>query len=196
MSVAHSAQFKIFCIMAKETTNTETRVETKVRYKRVIQGFMLSSESFASPKDLGVKINGDAIPYITSEGEETTTSVINVSSTQFLSAETNIDALIILSSLVMLNQAIDRQLINMLCNKAEITFVRELKDANYVPIGATEPLGRSAYITTVEKIEGTPHPAIVNMVMQRIANMDIYEKVTKVTKVAPVIEGIAPQIPE
>lgn len=195
MRVAHSTQFKNVYIMSEPKTNAEKKVETKVRYKRTIQGFMLSSETFASPKDLGVKINGEPIPYITNEGEETTTNVINVSSTQFLSAETNIDALIILSSLVMLNQAIDRQLINMLCNRAEITFVRELKPAGYIPVGATEPLTRDCYITTVEKIEGNPLPQIVNLVMTRIMSNDIYEKVTT-TKTAPVIGGISPQIPE
>lgn len=174
----------------------ETNTTTKTRYKRTIQGLMKSEEAFASPKDVGVKVNGDAFPSIDIDGNERETSVINVSTTQFMTCETNCDCLIVLQSMVMLNDAVDRKLLNMILNKAEITFTRELKDADYVPIGSTEPLGRPSYITMVEKVENTLNPAVANIVMNKIMSGDIYEKATAKVINAPVINGVAPQQPE
>lgn len=177
--------------MSKETTSTKTR------YSRTIVGFMTSSESFASAKDLGIKISGDAIPYIDAEGTPTTTSIINVSSTQIMQADTTCDLLLVLQSLVMLNQPVKRTLLNMLLVKGTITFTRELKPAGYIPLGASEPLQRDCYITEIEKVEASPLPIIQNMVMSAIEKGDIYEPISTSKAVnAPIIGGISPQIPE
>ena len=179
--------------MSEPRTNTNT----KTRYSRTIIGFMTSNEVFSSAKDLGIKIGGDPIPYIDGEGTPTTTSVINVSSTQIMQADTTCDLLLVLQSLIMLNQPVKRTLLNMLLVKGTITFTRELKPAGYTPLGASEPLTRDCYITEVEKVEATPLPIIQQMVMSQIEKGDIYEPISTTKAVnAPVINGISPQVPE
>lgn len=178
-------------------SDSKTNTNTKTRYSRTIIGFMTSNEAFASAKDLGIKISGEPIPYVTNEGEQTTTSVINVSSTQIMQADTTCDLLLVLQSLVMLNQPVKRTLLNMLLVKGTITFTRELKPAGYVPLGASEPLTRDCYVTEVEKVEASPLPIIQNMVMAAIEKGDIYEPISTSKAVnAPIIGGISPQVPE
>lgn len=177
-------------------SKTTPKESAKTRYSRTIIGFMTSDEAFASAKNIGIKISGEPIPYITNEGDTTTTSVINVSSTQIMQADTTCDLLLVLQSLVMLNQPVKRTLLNMLLVKGTITFTRELKPAGYVPIGGSEPLSRDCYITEVEKVEATPLPIIQQMVMSAIEKGDIYEPSTTKAINAPIIGGIAPQVPE
>lgn len=183
--------------MSEPKTNAEKNVETKVRYSRNIVGFMTSNKDFSSAKDIGVKFDGESIPYLNEDGKQSTTNVINISTTSILSAKTECELLQVLSSMCLLNMAVNRTLLNMILNRGKITFTRELMPAGYIPLGTSEPLERDCYITTVESIEANPIPVVANMVMQKIMSGDIYEpEPTKKQIVSPIIGGISPQVPE
>ena len=195
VSATHFAQFQIYCIMSdSKTTQKESN---KVRYSRNIVGFMTSSKDFSSAKDIGIKFDGEPIPYIDNEGNVTTTNVINVSTTSILAAKTECELLQVLSAMCLLNAAVNRTLINMILSRGKVVFTRELMPAGFTPFGSTEALTRDCYITTIESIEGSPVPVVADMVMRRIMANDIYEpEPKKLAMSAPVIGGIAPQQPE
>lgn len=177
-------------------SKTTPKESNKVRYSRTIIGFMTSSEAFSSPKDIGIKFDGEPIPCITDEGNVKSTNIINVSTTSILGAKTECELLQVLSAMCLLNAPINRTLINMLLVKGKITFTRELMPAGYTPLGATAALDRDCYITSVEEVEASPLPIIEKMVMARIEKGDIYEPEPKKLVSAPVINGISPQVPE